>query len=294
VISYATLNEIKAASPGSWGASTDYDDILVRMALRASRLIDRLAKRGKVAFVETLATRYYDGDGARDLWIPPLLALTSLHISSNDGSSYSQLVASDYLLLGGPDAPEYDATPYRIVRLAQNGNYSRWYSGQQSAKVIGLWGWHDDYSNAWEDSQDTVQNDPLAANGTTVTVGDADGADIWGETDRFQVGMLIQMGTEQSLITARNTSTNVLTITRAQNGTTAAEHANGTAINVWRPALLVKMATIAQTVRWFKRAEQAWQDSSASLSLGQLLYTQELDPEVVAMIHKTGIRRVSL
>ena len=35
-----------------------------------------------------------------------------------------------------------------------------------------------------------------------------------------------------------------------------------------------------QVMRWFMRSKQAWQDTSASERLGQMLYTQELDPDV--------------
>jgi hypothetical protein len=42
----------------------------------------------------------------------------------------------------------------------------------------------------------------------------------------------------------------------------------------------IKQATIIQTIRWFKRAQQAYQDAGAIVELGQLRYVRQLDPDV--------------
>lgn len=46
------------------------------------------------------------------------------------------------------------------------------------------------------------------------------------------------------------------------------------------PPAEIKQACKIQTMRWFMRAKQGYQDSSASAELGQMLYTQQLDPDV--------------
>lgn len=46
----------------------------------------------------------------------------------------------------------------------------------------------------------------------------------------------------------------------------------------------VKMAVLIQTVRGFKRAQQAFQDVGAIVELGQLRYVQSLDPDVALMV----------
>lgn len=48
---------------------------------------------------------------------------------------------------------------------------------------------------------------------------------------------------------------------------------------------LIKRATLIQTVRWFKRAQQAYQDVGAITSLGQLTYVQKLDPDMENIIN---------
>lgn len=46
----------------------------------------------------------------------------------------------------------------------------------------------------------------------------------------------------------------------------------------------LKQAAIIQCIRWFKRAQQSYQDVGAIAALGQLLYVQGLDPDVQSTI----------
>jgi hypothetical protein len=103
--------------------------------------------------------------------------------------------------------------------------------------VTGKWGWHDRWAEAWRSSSDTVQNNPLSSGATTITVADADGTDAENESPRFQVGHLLKIENEYLRVLAVNTATNVLTVLRGVNGTTAASHSQNTAISVYQPAL---------------------------------------------------------
>lgn len=47
---------------------------------------------------------------------------------------------------------------------------------------------------------------------------------------------------------------------------------------------IIKQATITQAARWFKRGQQAYQDTGAIEELSQLTYTQKLDPDVAQMV----------
>jgi peptidoglycan/xylan/chitin deacetylase (PgdA/CDA1 family) len=46
----------------------------------------------------------------------------------------------------------------------------------------------------------------------------------------------------------------------------------------------VKQACKVQALRWFMRAKQGYQDASASAALGEMLYVQELDPDVKRLL----------
>lgn len=54
----------------------------------------------------------------------------------------------------------------------------------------------------------------------------------------------------------------------------------------------VQQAVIVQTVRWFKRAQQAFQDTGAIFELGQLRYVKQVDPDVALIVDH--LRRVTV
>lgn len=54
----------------------------------------------------------------------------------------------------------------------------------------------------------------------------------------------------------------------------------------------VQQAVIVQTVRWFKRGQQAFQDAGAIFELGQLRYVKQLDPDVALIVEH--YRRVTV
>jgi len=101
--------------------------------------------------------------------------------------------------------------------------------------VGGLWGWHDRPSQAWRSSGDSVQDNPLSAAATIITVVDADGADVDGQSPRFQVGQLVRIDDEMLWVLAVDAGANTLTVQRAVNGTMAATHAQGAAIEIYKP-----------------------------------------------------------
>jgi len=47
----------------------------------------------------------------------------------------------------------------------------------------------------------------------------------------------------------------------------------------------IKQACIIQVVRWYMRAKQAFQDAGASVELGQMVYVQQLDPDIRELLH---------
>lgn len=93
------------------------------------------------------------------------------------------------------------------------------------ATITGTWGYHDNWSQAWVDTGDTVQNTTqISASGTTLTVTAA---------TNFEVYQLIKIESEYLFITDK--SGNNLTVERGVNGTTAAVHLNAVSIYKFVP-----------------------------------------------------------
>lgn len=101
--------------------------------------------------------------------------------------------------------------------------------------VTADWAWHDDLPNAWHKEDDVLNAAGITASGTSITVLDADGTNWRGLTPRFSPGNLIRIESEYLRVTAVDTTTNALTVRRAENGTTAAAHALNADIDVWYP-----------------------------------------------------------
>ncbi len=274
----ATPTEIKAALPDAIrAATTAYDAAITRLASEVSRFVVNHCHRD---FHPTLATRYFRGSGRCAQRVDDLLSVTSVSISTDGGDTYTALSGTDYF--GTVEGDANSPKSYTHLELAENGDYTYWPTGQKSVKVVGVWAYTDDRATCWEDSLDTVENNPLTSGGTSITVNDDDGVDLWGFTPRFQAGQLARLESEYVEVTAA--ATNALTVARGRNGTTAAQHALNTTIELWRPPEPVKQAVIIQIAKGFQRAQQGFGDARAVPELSQLLYIRALDPDVIAKL----------
>lgn len=160
------------------------------------------------------------------------------------------LPPADMLLL--PDAP-----PYSMLRLLNWRAFAWDQSPYRAVTVSGVWGWHDDWTQAWRSSGDSVQNAPLSASATSLSVLDADGEDAAGESPRFQVGHLLRAGSEYLRVLAVNTATNTLTVQRGVQGSSAAEHTQGTPLAVYQPPEDVAMLCLRWAVWLYREADNA-------------------------------------
>ncbi|NWF69038.1 MAG: hypothetical protein HXY40_08125 [Chloroflexi bacterium] len=203
-------------------ASDTADDTRLLGALQAaSAQIERVSGRHfcpRIAALKHVVERY----DTRCLTLrDDLLALTS--ITDGDGTSIS---LNEVLLK--PDT----GGPYSLMHLANGRAFIR--STLLPVTVTGVWGWHDRWNEAWRGSSDTVQNNPLSSSSTTLTVSSASGADSAGQSPRFQVGHLLKI--EEEYLRVLAISGNTLTVLRGINGSTAAQHAQNTAISTLQPA----------------------------------------------------------
>lgn len=150
-----------------------------------------------------------------------------------------------------------DDAPAGGLLLTAGSSFVWTHTPIQAVTVTGIWGWHDRWATAWRDSSDTVQNNPLSSGATSITVADADGADSTGEIPRFQVGHLLKIESEYLRVTAVNTATNVLTVLRGVNGTTAASHAQNTPIYSYQPAPDIAAITLTRAAQLYREPDSA-------------------------------------
>lgn len=216
---YATLADLRRYLALD-GAQTGDDDLLLALLSTASRLIDGYAAR---QFTPVQATRVYSVSTPGVLLLDAdLLALAS--VTNGDGSP---------IALDAMHVQPAEAVASSLVLDRTRAAFTHAGDPVDAIQVRGTWGYHPDWTHAWTDSGDTVQDDPLSASATTLTVADADAALATGYGARFAVGQLLRVADEYLHVLAVDAETNTLTVQRGANGTTAAEHAQGAAIAVY-------------------------------------------------------------
>lgn len=225
----ATLHDIRQHLDLA-GDDTSSDDNLLKALQQASHILESLTNRRYCPAVESRVASI-DTRHPSELMLPDdLLSLTEL--TNGDGSSIS---LDDVRTV--PDHADLSAS---VLHLINGEHFTYSDSPINAVSITGIWGWHDRWTQAWRDSGDTVQDNPLSSDATTLTVTDADGVDIDGFSPRFQVGHLLQIESEYLRVIAIDSATNQLTIQRGVNGTTASSHAQTTAVYIYQPVPAIR------------------------------------------------------
>ena len=184
----------------------------------------------------------------------PLFA-TRLHTMERASDLLS--LADDLLVLtaaedaGGPlalDAVERipETGPAALLRLADG---LRFLAGD--VRVTGWWGWHDHPDGVWIATGQAVQNDPLHADDTTLSV---------PLVAPFSPGLLLRLEGELARVTAVSAGLNQITLQRGQNGTAAASHAQGTPIDGYSAPADVRDLVLRRAA-WLARRPEPLPDS---------------------------------
>ena len=284
------------------------DANLFRICIEASRKFDAHAGR---KFYPTQTTRYYDDPDwtltrpRQRTWVSrfarfapayryPLAykcdqlvldddLLEVISLTSNNGAD--TVAAVDYNLLSADNS---NWTPYNVIELIQGNDAAFTYSStpQDSNAVTGYWGYHEHWADAWQDSQDTVENNPLSSSATTITVNDVDGANLYGLSPRFMVQQLLKIESEWLFVTGKNTNTNVLTVIRGVNGTTAAAHVQNTPIYIYQPmAEIVGAMEVLATYIYRRRESVGSLGDQGTAANGVLVMPSKLPQDVMDMLN---------
>ena len=140
---YDIRNELAIGS-GADVTSGQWDRALDAMAEECSRLIDAYCNVEDNAFLASgSATRYVDGDGSTQLWLPwPAVSISAVAVEETDGTYTTWTQATDYYRWPYQDDSGLTLNP--ILRLDVNrksdGDKSRWTAGQRRVRIAGVWG----------------------------------------------------------------------------------------------------------------------------------------------------------
>jgi hypothetical protein len=243
---YATLADAKAAIRAD---NTTDDSLLLSLVGQASARIDlMMATPGTPYFAPYTEAREYEirydrvDSGRNAFMLPtadPLLALTSVSLN---GSAVS-----------GVAAFPVSRTPITMIRRTDGGT---WYENSTDAPptvtITGVWGYHRAYARAWQ-AVDALAAAIVSTSATTFTVADVDGGDIYGFTPRISAGNLVRIDSEIMEVIATTTATNVVTVRRGVNGTTAATHLISAAVYTWQTEDNIRRATARQAGMLYAR-----------------------------------------
>lgn len=221
-----TLAQLKRYLGVSTAITTD-DALLTRLLIDAEQWAEQKAQRAMRPIIEARTFDYCD---PQMLYFDDDL-LEVVSITNGDGVA---VTLTDLFYAPRRLYPKY-------VIGFETGASSVWtYSTtpENAISVTAAWGYHDDWSHAWINSLDEVEDAAgINASVTTVTVSNVDGSNIDNDSPRFSAGMLIKVESEWMEVTAAtNSTTDSLTVKRGARGSTAAIHAKDTPIYVFSPA----------------------------------------------------------
>mgnify|MGYP001485732511 FL=1 len=195
---YTNVLAVKADMPDSElfsSTSYDYDAVIQGMITGASRLIDKEVGGWPNYFYPTTddQTRYFDGNGEEEIYIDPLVSLTSVYVSESGGrasTSYTAWTENTDFYVSPYNYSVIGAPIQSLVIDNDSGSKGNWGTTRKGVKVTGVFG----YASY--------------------------------------------------------------------------------------PPADIQQACKITAMRWFMRAKQSWQDTSVNAAIGEMLYTQSLDPDV--------------
>jgi hypothetical protein len=277
---YATLTAFRDRQ--GLAASDTTDDARMLAKLRAATAqIDRYTGR---TFLPMIASRRFDWCSAQMMLFRGFDLLELTGITNGDSTPVDPTAI---IALGGVNGPligvELDVTKALFVYMTTK---------TRALTVLGVWGWHDDYANAWKLSGDAIPGGGITSSATTFTVASVSGADGWNLSPRFQAGQLLKVDSEYMHLVAANTGTNTLTVVRGANGSTAASHSAAAPISVYVPP--ADIAEIAlRWAGWLYKMEDAGDFGGATTepALGGIAVPPAIPPDLAETL--ANLRRGS-
>ena len=270
---YATLTQVRQYLKLDT-AETGDDTLLTNFIAYACKYAEL---RAGVLFHPLNTTLYFDVPmGEKLQFDDSLLALTSV----TNGDS-EVITLTDILYYPASLYPKYGIAIKPSASLSWVGDGSG--NNEQVIALAGVWGYHDDYSNAWVSSSDAVA-DALGLNASVTTINVTSAAGIASDlqSPRFQAGQLIKIDSEY--IDIISISTNALTVKRGMYGSTAAVHATAAPITIWRPMGNITFAVLRLVAWRYRQKDANIFDTQTILGAGVKVTPSAVPPDVDALI----------
>lgn len=262
---YCTLDELQAHIPNS-------DNLNILQAENAieaaSRAIAMVTGRN---FCPRIRTNLYDLPPKNELCLHDDL-LEVIALTNGSGT-----VITDYR------AWPYNWTPKASLML--NPATSTYWeesatSWQQAAiSLLGVWGFHSDYGQAWEDV-------------TTLSAGinSSVTAALCASVSGIYAGDIARIDNELFHLDAVTGGTKTITIKRAWNGSAAASHLPGASVKIWRIEPAIKRAALIQAARYYMRGYTIYGATGGGDMGVQAVAIPQLDPDVAAIVEQYKTR----
>lgn len=259
-----TLGEIKQTrglNDPSQPATVD-DGLLIKFIHAASAVI---CNRSGRHFVPYWGVRVFDGRGDHLQQNRTCLDLDDDLLALTEATDDAVSVSSGYIL-----AENANYRPYWRLRLSTG----QWGGDATmgSITVNGLWGFHDDYDTAWE--------------AVTTLVGNIDDAQTDIAVDALNVLSelaYIKVGDEFMQVTGINETDDLVTVRRAERGTTAAAALTGATVSVYHPIADIHHVCERLVSFYYDRRDT----TSAQVSYGgsgTYVVESDLPPEITQLI----------
>jgi hypothetical protein len=270
------------------------DDTHLRgLIFQASRAIDNFTRR---RFYPTSETRFYDHKDSKLVRLDEdLLSLTEL--KTQNGAC---TIASGAMFVKAGD--NYNVQPYDRIELDQStGSVLRWSGTLQKAnEVTGVWGYHEDWDNAWIDlttsmasAMGTGSQLLYLAGAGSVGAGASDANYV---APRLGIGDLVKVedgdGSYEWMNVMAACTTNAAVVKRGMNGTSATSHSSAASLSRFDPEPEIRWST-QRLVTWIRGQEMTpFQERVLNTFTGDIRIPQTWPPEVKAKLETFKRRRI--
>jgi len=252
-------------------AHTADDAVVDSIIEKVSRYIDKVTCRHYYPMIET---RYYDVPSSSELeFDDDLLALTKL--TNGEGT---EITSTNYVL------HLRNRTPYYKVSIMDTSTVT-WEesaagSAEQVIQVLGIWGYHDTYAQAWEAITTITEDLDISETEIEMT-----------SVTRLGVGSITKIDSEVFITSSVGTlKHNVMK--RGDNGSTAAVHTSGATVYLWKPISPIQQACTLISGSLYHQRYGSNVESVATVTAAGIVLAPRDVPEIAHTILHTYVRIV--